>query len=67
MVTKSQSTLCMYRAAQHCALSNIIGAFHKVCTPRCSTNVCVPLSILFLFVTTVKDIRRGTDLKGEFL
>lgn len=66
-VMKSQRTLCMYRAAQHCALNNIIGVFHTVCTRRCPTNVCVPLSVLFLFVTIMKDVRRATDLKREFL
>lgn len=67
MAMKSQRTLCMYRAAQHCALNNVIGVFHTVCTRRCPTNVCVPLSVLFLFVTIMKDVRRGTDLKREFL
>lgn len=45
MVTRSQSTLCTHRAAQHCALNNTIGVFSTVCTPRGPTNACVPLSV----------------------
>lgn len=65
MLMKSQSTFCMYKMAQHCALNNIIGVFHTVCAQGCFTIICVPLGIQIHFCYCNETHQVGADQESK--